>query len=76
MVLTPFIDIQTLSRMTGKDFSGPTPEIRPPAQLSLTNQPKHTDQEQRSSILRDESRVAAVENGDEEVLGEILTFNG
>lgn len=69
-------DIQTLSRMTGKDFSGPTPEIRPPAQLSLTNQPKHTDQEQRSSILRDESRVAAVENGDEEVLGEILTFNG
>jgi len=39
--------MQTLSRMTGKDFSGPTPEIRAPTALSLaepqnsseTNQP-------------------------------------
>ena len=28
-------DMQTLSRMTGKDFSGPTPEIRAPVKLSL-----------------------------------------
>src|ERR1700709_2427648 len=29
------LDMQTLSRMTGKDFSGPTPEIRPPPVLTL-----------------------------------------
>jgi transcription factor TFIIIB component B'' len=28
-------DVQTLSRMTGKDFSGPTPVIRAVAPLTL-----------------------------------------
>ena len=28
-------DVQTLSRMTGKDFSGPTPEIRAPTPVRL-----------------------------------------
>lgn len=30
--------MQTLSRMTGKDFSGPTPEIRAPVVVSLGEQ--------------------------------------
>lgn len=29
------LDVQTLSRMTGKDFSGPTPEIRAPTPVRL-----------------------------------------
>ncbi|KAF8641025.1 hypothetical protein AX17_000670 [Amanita inopinata Kibby_2008] len=29
------VDMQTLSRMTGKDFSGPVPDIRPPTQRPM-----------------------------------------
>ena len=62
--------------MTGKDFSGPTPEIRPPAQLSLINRPKHASQELPAGIGEDENEVATVEHGGEEVLGEISSFDG
>lgn len=63
--------------MTGKDFSGPTPEIRPPAQLSLINQPKHTSQERLpAGTGADKSGVATVQDGGEEVLGEISSFDG
>ncbi|KAF8898986.1 hypothetical protein BD779DRAFT_1486498 [Infundibulicybe gibba] len=37
------VDIKTLSRMTGKDFSGPTPEIRAPQ--------KHTKKKSRSKSV-------------------------
>ncbi|KAL4067378.1 hypothetical protein V8B97DRAFT_1977599 [Scleroderma yunnanense] len=67
-------DIQTLSRMTGKDFSGPTPEIRPPAQLSLAEKSKDTDQD--PSIGGNENRLPAVEKDAEEVLGDISSFDG
>ena len=34
--LSIYPDMQTLSRMTGKDFSGPTPEIRAPVRPNLS----------------------------------------
>lgn len=67
--------MQTLSRMTGKDFSGPTPEIRAPTALSLaepqnnleTNQPPAPGQIVGSSSITAEHV--------EEVVGDISSFD-
>ena len=67
--------MQTLSRMTGKDFSGPTPEIRAPTALSLaepqnnleTNQPPAPGQIVGSSSITAEHV--------EEVVGDISSFH-
>jgi transcription factor TFIIIB component B'' len=68
--------MQTLARMTGKDFSGPTPEIRAPAVLSLA--------EPESNVKTSEPRVldqavalssTTSELGEEEVVGEISSFD-
>lgn len=57
------IDIQTLSRMTGKDFSGPTPIIKAPTPLRSTEldsnrQPESTDS---PKIVRKQSRTPGVD---------------
>ncbi|KAI0931682.1 hypothetical protein AcW1_000982 [Taiwanofungus camphoratus] len=56
-------DIQTLSRMTGKDFSGPTPIIKAPTPLRSTEldsnrQPESTDS---PKIVRKQSRTPGVD---------------
>jgi len=45
-MLTVALDIQTLARMTGKDFSGPTPQIHAEVPLAL-------DEPQNSNNLGD-----------------------
>ncbi|KZT74996.1 hypothetical protein DAEQUDRAFT_701193 [Daedalea quercina L-15889] len=69
----PF-DIQTLARMTGKDFSGPTPEIRAPAPLQSTeldaNVTTQPEADTAPKVKRKKSRTPAAIDG-EEILGSI-----
>jgi len=66
-------DMQTLSRMTGKDFSGPVPEIRAPAVLSLAEPDKPEDDEPLVGA-RNMSTTGLVSNG-AEVLGDASAFD-
>ncbi|KAG9314023.1 hypothetical protein JVU11DRAFT_4801 [Chiua virens] len=68
-------DMQTLSRMTGKDFSGPTPEIRAPAALSLagTQSTRETDHPPVLGQTPVSSSMTAEQI--EEVVGDISTFD-
>ena len=86
-VLTVFvIDMKTLARMTGKDFSGPTPEIAvptpapPPPQQNLDQQQNvnsTTDRGRKdkpgnsSNTKRSRSRTAAIVEAGVEVLGDV-----
>ncbi|KAH9950887.1 hypothetical protein B0H21DRAFT_685889, partial [Amylocystis lapponica] len=66
-------DIGTLSRMTGKDFSGPTPEIRAPTPLRSTELDPNAQsrtQSENPQVSRKQSRTPGL-YGDEEVLGDI-----
>lgn len=68
-------DMQTLSRMTGKDFSGPTPEIRAPAGLSLgepQNNPKVSQPLAPGQAVASSSTTA---EHVEEVVGDISSFD-
>lgn len=62
-------DMQTLSRMTGKDFSGPTPEIRPPPVLTLA-EPEGNEE----AISKKQGQTPALEDDGEEVLGDISSY--
>ncbi|KAG1783492.1 hypothetical protein EV702DRAFT_1264299 [Suillus placidus] len=62
-------DMQTLSRMTGKDFSGPTPEIRPPPVLTLA-EPEGDE----GAISKKPDQTPALEDDGEEVLGDISSY--
>lgn len=66
-------DIQTLSRMTGKDFSGPTPEIRAPARLSLTD-PEKAERSLDPASTNSGHALPVIEGSGEEVLGDISSF--
>jgi transcription factor TFIIIB component B'' len=70
-----FVDIQALSRMTGKDFSGPTPEIRAPTPLTLAEKPSELDPETFATNIRKKSRTPHLSNGSEEIIGEVLDFD-
>jgi transcription factor TFIIIB component B'' len=61
--------MQTLSQMTGKDFSGPTPEIRPPPVLTLA-EPEGDE----GAISKKQSQTPALEADGEEVLGDISSY--
>ncbi|KAH9937315.1 uncharacterized protein B0H18DRAFT_970051 [Fomitopsis serialis] len=67
----PF-DIQTLARMTGKDFSGPTPEIRAPAALQSSELDTNVQPEAESAtkVTRKKSKTPRPKDG-EEILGSI-----
>lgn len=61
-------DIATLSRMTGKDFSGPTPEIRAPTPIRMPETPQSQDaSEPRSNA----TRPAADTTDGVEIVGEV-----
>ncbi|KAF8841973.1 hypothetical protein BDN67DRAFT_948761 [Paxillus ammoniavirescens] len=68
-------DIQTLSRMTGKDFSGPTPEIRAPVVLSLAEPQNNTGGSSTTGTGHTEEALSAVLECGEEVLGDISSFD-
>lgn len=70
-------DIDTLSRLTGKDFSGPTPIIKTAAPLTIL-EPESTDDQQGGKTntvnppakgKRKKSRTPAVPSDGEEILG-------
>ena len=66
--------MQTLSRMTGKDFSGPTPEIRAPAVMSLGEPREDPERNQPvASSLSEASSTTAKHV--EEVVGDVFNFN-
>ncbi|KAI6120578.1 hypothetical protein EDD16DRAFT_1574388 [Pisolithus croceorrhizus] len=67
-------DMQTLSRMTGKDFDGPTPEIRAPPTLSLADQPKGAGQDEQQAEENITKTLPTVLESGEEVLGDVSTF--
>ncbi|OCH86043.1 hypothetical protein OBBRIDRAFT_738768 [Obba rivulosa] len=66
-------DIATLSRMTGKDFSGPTPEIRAPTPLRSieldTNRPEEPSTSPKR-VVQKKSKTSGT-GDDVEVLGDL-----
>jgi len=68
------LDIQTLSRMTGKDFSGPTPEIHAPAVLSLAESDKAEGGEPLGSTRKTSTTPGLASDG-AEVLGDAALFD-
>lgn len=72
---TPY-DIQTLSRLTGKDFSGPTPEIRVPTPPVLALPVDNTDQQQpqqKAKKSHKKNRTPGTSDG-EEIVGTADSF--
>ncbi|KAF8559999.1 hypothetical protein OG21DRAFT_16019 [Imleria badia] len=67
-------DMQTLSRMTGKDFSGPTPEIRAPAALSLAEPQNNPNANQPLAPGQTVGTSSTTEHV-EEVVGDISSFD-
>lgn len=59
--------------MTGKDFSGPTPEIRAPARLSLTD-PEKAERSLDPASTNSGHALPVIEGSGEEVLGDISSF--
>lgn len=72
IVLTP-ADIQTLARMTGKDFSGPVPIIKAPTPLKMVEDELPVEQREETSTIRKKSRTPGLQPGNdaEEVLGDV-----
>nr|AXB87530.1 MYB transcription factor 06 [Pleurotus ostreatus] len=75
------VDISTLSRMTGRDFSGPCPEIRqppprlpPPAPVVSTEHEEHVQHKQPKHKKRSRSRSMALTD-DVVVIGNADTFD-
>jgi len=66
--------MQTLSRMTGKDFSGPTPEIHAPAVLSLAESDKPEGDEPLESTRKTSITLGLASDG-AEVLGDVASFD-
>ncbi|KAJ2989920.1 hypothetical protein NUW54_g8637 [Trametes sanguinea] len=69
-------DIATLSRMTGKDFSGPTPEIRAPTPLRSTQLDTNDEPPAPPSpkVIRKKSRTPSVHDAGVEIVGDIDDF--
>ncbi|KAH9858041.1 hypothetical protein C2E23DRAFT_855937 [Lenzites betulinus] len=66
-------DIATLSRMTGKDFSGPTPEIRAPTPLRSTELETIAEPAAASSgrVVRKKSKTPSIQEAGVEIIGDI-----
>ncbi|KAH7909792.1 hypothetical protein BJ138DRAFT_1010140 [Hygrophoropsis aurantiaca] len=72
-------DIQTLARMTGKDFSGPTPEIRAPTVLTLAEPQEPIPEQsggQPSDMTKKQSDTPGIieDEDEEEILGDISSY--
>lgn len=69
--------MQTLSRMTGKDFSGPTPEIRAPVKLSLEESEQIIPEATSTSAAkssRKKSTTPGIASDGAEVIGDVAEF--
>ncbi|KAH9944259.1 uncharacterized protein BXZ73DRAFT_39401 [Epithele typhae] len=67
-------DIATLSRMTGKDFSGPIPEIRAPTPVlssELQNEPEQPPSPPPPRPVRKKSRTPSTRDAGVEIVGHI-----
>ena len=75
MTLTP-ADIQTLARMTGKDFSGPVPVIKAPTPLRMVEDDLPVQQREETPAVRKKSRTPGLlpANNAEEVLGDVEDY--
>ena len=63
--------MQTLARMTGKDFSGPPPEIRAPTPLRLPDETEKRENEDPGQSVKVRKHSATPGLGEEEIIGEI-----
>lgn len=70
------LDMQTLSRMTGKDFSGPTPEIRAPTPLRLPQSGGDEAQADNETIVKVRKQSATPRLGQEEEIVAEVTEEG
>ena len=72
ITLTP-ADIQTLARMTGKDFSGPVPIIKGPTPLRMVEDDLPVQQKEGAPGVRKKSRTPGLQpaNNAEEVVGDV-----
>ena len=73
-IVLSLADIQTLARMTGKDFSGPVPIIKAPTPLRMMEDDIPVPQEkQETRAIRKKSRTPGLQSGNdaEEVLGDV-----
>ncbi|KAF8167671.1 hypothetical protein B0H34DRAFT_682655 [Crassisporium funariophilum] len=74
------VDMKTLSRMTGKDFSGPVPEIRVPEPIPIVlptedNPPTHVDNTSHSRVKkRSRSKSQNVHESGVVVIGDTDNF--
>ncbi|THH09611.1 hypothetical protein EW145_g1896 [Phellinidium pouzarii] len=70
-------DMQTLSRLTGKDFSGPTPEIRAPKVATLVeeSQEVQAEPEELPRKIRTRQKKSRTPAADVEVVGDVETFD-
>nr|VWO96768.1 SANT domain-containing protein [Ganoderma boninense] len=68
-------DIATLARMTGKDFSGPTPEIRAPTPVRSTELPVNGPTTASPRSTRKKSRTPSVHDPHVEIVGGIDEFD-
>lgn len=76
VVLIP-ADIQTLARMTGKDFSGPVPVIKAPTFLKMVeDEPPPQQGKDETPTLRKKSHTPGMQPAGEveEVLGDVDDF--
>ena len=67
-------DIATLARMTGKDFSGPTPEIRAPTPVRSTELQAEEPAHASPRAVRKNSRTPR-RDADVEIVGGIEEFD-
>ena len=83
--LTFASDISTLSRMTGKDFSGPVPEIRAPPPQTVppipasevepqNSVPKEPEVSAKQMKKRSRSKSQGISDGDAVVIGDVDGF--
>ena len=73
MLTLRLLDIATLTRMTGKDFSGPTPDIRAPTPIRSTELEAVAQPTAPPSpkVKRRKSRTPSARDADVEILGNI-----
>ncbi|PSS05466.1 hypothetical protein PHLCEN_2v3846 [Hermanssonia centrifuga] len=66
-------DMATLTRLTGKDFSGPTPEIRAPTPLRMPTEANEVPAVDTETAIktRKQSKTPRPDRGEEEIIGSI-----